>query len=746
MTVSRRACARILCLLACALALAADAQARQSALAVGNGTPERRTMPAMRLDAGEEITLDGALDEGVWQRAVPAGDFIQVDPDNGRPATEPTEVRVVFDADALYIGVTAFDSEPDKWLGYQRRRDEFIGSDDRFMWTIDTFLDERSGYFFEMNPSGLMADSIFGVNGDNRQWDGIWNARVQHTAFGWTIEIEIPFRTLNFNPESDTWGMNFQRTVRRKNEDSIWMGWARNQGLRRMNTAGHVTGIRDVSQGRGLDIKPYGLVTAQAAPARGERSFDNDANAGLDAFYNPSPLLRAVFTVNTDFAQTEVDQRQVNLTRFSLFFPERRDFFLDGSTFFDFASPGANAELRIIPFFSRRIGLGANAQPQQINFGTKLTGQVGGQDVGVLHVSSGKDDDDALVGEEFTVARIKRRMLSQSYVGAMLTRRDARLEDGPDARYTAGLDARFGTTTFLGSEVLEGTAWYLNAGRPGTSSGHNAFGGQITYPNDLWNLGFYTNEVQENFDPAVGFVTRRNYRRYSPGAAFQPRPPSNRRIRRFIFSGDLDIQTDLNNVLLTRKLDMVVTEVQFHSQEVAAFEVSTNRERLDEPFAISPTITLPFGAQYDFTRYIVRAQTANRRKLAVNGRYGWGNFYSGTRDETVLNLTLRMRPGYIVYLTGEWNTISLAEGRFRTRLYRLVGETQFTPFIALVNNFQYDSQSSGLGWQSRFRWIMRPGNDLYVVYTHNWQESAQLDRFTTQDKRIASKVLYTHRF
>jgi hypothetical protein len=198
---------------------------------------ERRSVAAMPMTSDERIVLDGILDEPVWTRAEPAKDFIQVDPQNGEPATEPTEVRIVFGRDAIYLGVKAYDSDPDGWLGYQRRRDEFLASDDRFQWTIDTFLDARSGYFFEMNPSGLMADSLIGVNGQNRQWDGIWNARHKHTDFGWVLEIEIPFRTLNFNPASDTWGINFQRTVRRKNEDSIWMGWARNQGLQRMTNA-----------------------------------------------------------------------------------------------------------------------------------------------------------------------------------------------------------------------------------------------------------------------------------------------------------------------------------------------------------------------------------------------------------------------------------------------------------------------------------------------------------------------------
>src|SRR5262245_49768592 len=224
----------------------ADATPAQTPPAPENGG--RRTVAAERLAPGESIELDGRLDEAVWTRASPAADFVQIDPNNGRAATEPTEVRIAFDADNLYMGVTAFDSEPDGWLGFQRRRDEFLGADDRFMWTIDTFLDARSGYFFEMNPSGLMADSIFGVNGDSRQWDGIWDARHRRSEIGWVLEIRIPFRTLNFNPNSDTWGINFQRTVRRKNEDSIWMGWARNQGLRRMATSGLVTGIRNVTQ------------------------------------------------------------------------------------------------------------------------------------------------------------------------------------------------------------------------------------------------------------------------------------------------------------------------------------------------------------------------------------------------------------------------------------------------------------------------------------------------------------------
>jgi hypothetical protein len=304
----------------------------------GQDNGGRRTVTAVRLPEGASVTLDGRLDEPFWSDPVPAADFIQIDPANGMPATEPTEVRIVFSREFLYLGVTCFDSEPDQWIGWQLRRDEQLFSDDGFMWVIDTFLDGRTGYFFEMNPSGLMADSLMGLNGENREWDGIWNARARRSDIGWTLEIEIPFRTLNFNPDNDTWGINFQRVVRRKNEQSIWSGWARNQGLRRMNNAGLLTGVRDMTQGHGLDLKPYGLVSSLASPGRGSPAMTTDASAGLDVFYNPTPLLRTTVTINTDFAQTEVDQRQVNLTRYSLFFPEQRDFFLDGATFFDAAT------------------------------------------------------------------------------------------------------------------------------------------------------------------------------------------------------------------------------------------------------------------------------------------------------------------------------------------------------------------------------------------------------------------------
>ncbi len=704
------------------------------------------------MDAGEKILLDGRLDEDVWMRAVPATNFIQRDPANGQPATEQTEVRIAYNADKLYMGVTCFDSEPEKLIGNQMARDGNMFGDDQFQWVFDTFLDGRTGYFFEMNPLGAMGDGLQGAdNRQNRQWDGIWNARVRRSEIGWTLEIEIPFRTLNFDPDNDTWGINFQRNVRRKNnEETLWMGWPRNQGLRRMSNAGQLTGIRKVTQGRGLEIKPYALGTSESFPGRGNARVTNNANAGVDLFYSVTPGLRANLTVNTDFAQAEVDQRQVNLTRFSLLFPEKRDFFLDGALFFDFASGSANGNFEgdnnsdLLPFFTRRIGLNASGTPQRIDVGGKLLGQVGDYDVGVLQVQTGKED--AGLGENFMVGRVKRRMLRQSYLGALYTLRDTRGGDIVN-RQTIGGDFKLATSTFRRRQNLALSGYFLHTTNPLETGRNSAFGGELSYPNDPWNASLEFMEIQDNYDAAVGYTRRTGFRKIQPRIGFSPRPRESRWIRRFNFVGDVDWRLDPNtNRTLTREIDVTAFDLFTQAQDHVRVHVIPTYELLEENFKISPSITLPAGRQYSFRRYRVDGNTADRRLVSVRPRVEWGDFYSGKRLQLNMNVSLRPRPGLLLTLGNEWNRVELAEGRFHTRLYRFVAETQFSPFVSLVNNVQYDSQSAVLGWQSRFRWILTPGNDLYFVYIHNWLDDPLSNRIYTLDRRATSKISYTHRF
>ena len=705
-------------------------------------TRQRPVVRALRLASEDRIAVDGKLDEPVWARAIPAANFIQQDPDNGQPATEPTEVRILFNSRALYMGVTCFDSEPDKWLGYQRRRDEFLQADDRFMWNIDTFNNQLSGYFFEMNPSGLMGDALRGANFQNRQWDGIWTGRVERSRIGWTIEIEIPFSTLNFDPKAEAWGINFQRTVRRKNEESVWSGWLRNQGLNRLSNAGLLVGLQDVSEGHGIDIKPYAIGTSETFPGRGQPAVSNKANAGLDVFYSPTPRVRTNLTLNTDFAQTEVDQRLTNLERFPQFFPEKRDFFLDGSTFFDFQS-SANGDNTLLPFFTRRIGLNAG-DPQRIDVGGKFAGQLGHNDVGAMYVRTGQEDD--VIGEDFLVARAKHRMFRQSYVGALYTGRNAR-EANTATASTVGVDFLFGTSTFRGRQNLSVGGFALNTTNSRVTGQKAAYGVQIDYPNDPWGASLLFREVQANYDAAVGFTPRTGYRRVQPAVTYMQRPSRHPVIRSIQYGVTGNVLVDSGDSgLLNRDIDIVPFNVATHRQDSFQLHILPQYERLERNFQINPGVTLPAGTSYHWNRYRVQLSTAARRVIAVSPTYEFGTFYNGTRRRIATDVNVRVRPGVIIYTSGEWNEVKLLQGSFHTRLYRIVPELQFSPWLAWVNNIQYDTQSAVIGWQSRFRWILKPGNDLYVVYTHNWLDDPLQARTATLDRRFATKLLYTRRF
>ncbi len=713
----------------------------------------------MRLGDRDVIVIDGAPNEPVWQTAAPATNFLQRDPFNGQPATERTEVRVVFDRDRLIIGVTCFDSEPDRLLGNQMQRDESFGGDDRFLWSIDPFLDGRSGYFFEINPSGAMGDGLItgpvgggGFGGQmNKSWDGIWTARVRRSAIGWTAEIEIPFKTLNFDPNTTVWGANFQRTVKRKNEESLWTGWLRDEGLTRMSNAGRLNGIEDISQGVGLDLKPYALGAAGNAAGRGTPGTTGEYEIGLDTFYNVTPALKANFTINTDFAETEVDQRRTNLTRFPLFFPEKREFFLDGANFLSFTGDTN-------PFFSRRIGLN-NGEPQPVLFGAKLTGQVGRQDVGLLHVITGEENltvDGAplqLKGEDFTVARVRRRMGSQSGIGVLYTRRAPR-DSLVDARHSLAGDLTIATPTFLGDKLFDSSLWFIHTSKPNQltedgelppAGGSDAFGWSARVAKDPWDASVSFKEVQAAYDAAIGFTPRRNYREWQPEASWQPRFNDHPLIRGLQFEAQMDLRLNLQNQLVDRNLHLTPLEVEFHSGDRVQFDLFRITDQPDEDFEISDGVVLPMGRRYEWQRYQMQYNAASRRMVSGRVEYSFGPFWEGDRREFNLEINLRPRPGVFVQLVSESNDVDLPQGSFATRLYRLDARTQLSPWLSLSNNVQYDSESSEVGWQMRFRWIQKPGNDLYFIWTQNWLDDTERG-FLALDRRGAAKILKTFRF
>ncbi len=706
-------------------------------------------MKAVRLDGDERIALDGRLTEEGWQRVEPAVDFRQQDPRNGEAATEPTEVRILYDERRFVIGITCFDSEPGQLRANQMQRDQSLGADDRFMLSIDTYSDGRTGYYFEINPAGAMGDGlVLAGNGGavNRSWDGIWTARVERDARGWTAEIEIPLRTINFDPLATSWGINFQRTVRRKNEETLWSGWARNQGLTYMDAAGRLEGLEGLTQGLGLDLLPYVLGTTSAAPGRGAPAARQTIAYGGDIAYNLTPGLRANLSINTDFAETEVDQRQVNLTRFPLFFPEKRAFFLEGANLFDFSrEPGTS----ITPFFSRRIGLDAAGVPQPIDYGAKLTGQAGAFDVAALEVRT--RDRASAPGEHFLVVRSRRRFWRQSYVGAILTGRD---DGAAPGRHTIGADASLSTSEFLARQVLDVSAFYLTTTkRPGTRGG-DAFGARINFPNDPWNVRLSVREVQDGYDPAVGFVDRRGYRLLNPGARRIVHTDRNPLVRRFSFEADLGYWYDLHGVLETRTLDAQLVRVDLQAGDIIEYHFRPLYERLPRQFEIFPGVVLPAGGEYSFLRHRFQVQSATRRPVSINATYERGEFYSGERVQATGTLSVRPHRGWLLAVGADYNQVSLAEGRFTTRVWVSDVNTQVNPFISLVNRLQFDTVTRQLGWQSRFRWIMKPGNDVFFVYTHNWIEpeadvadaGSTRRTFQTLDRRGSLKIVRTIRF
>ena len=732
------------------------------------GFEDRRVMAAARLGPGESIDLDGRLDEVAWGRAEPATDFIQIDPDNGAAATEPTEVYILFSENSMYMGVVLYDSEPDQLRGNTMQRDAGLGADDRFMWVFDTYLDERTGYYFEMNPSGAMGDQLVsgggggfggggggfrgggGFGGGGRAWDAIWDAQVRRSEIGWVLEIEMPFRTLNFDPNGQAWGINFQRTVRRKNEETIWNGYQRNSGgLRRMSNAGLIVGMSEISQGVGLDVIPYTTGRAKSfrppgSPPGSDLHTNYTGDPGVDFVYNVTPSLRANFTVNTDFAETEVDDRQVNLTRFSLRFPEKRDFFLEGSNFFSLSGFGD-------AFFSRRIGL-TEGLPQRIDYGVKLTGQAGAQDIGVLQVRTGEDG--GRPGEDFTVFRGARRFLSESHVGMLYTRRSARAGQVADptaigpALQTLGFDLSLRTQRFMGDKNLSFTGHYVTTTNPDDTGDNARYGGSFGYFNDLWSGILGMTETQANFDPAVGFVNRRGIKEYNTFVRFSPRPRNHPLIRQFQWSASFNQTDDSRNVMLSQRLSFGLFQMNTHAGDHFGFSISREFERLQRDFRMGPnrSVVLEAGNQYRYNRYNVNWNMSNQRPVSLGGQFRWGDYFSGTRRDFEPRLSIRPRNGLSIRLENEWTRIELPEGSFSVSIFAADVSVQLSPWISLASNVQYDNDSRNLGWQARFRWILNPGNDLFLVYNHNWLSDPAGGGFSTVDRQLASKLVYTHRF
>jgi hypothetical protein len=734
-------------------------QGLQSQIVEGEGRP---WVQAVRVPDEIEIRVDGWLNEEVWQLARPITDFRQQDPIEGADPSEPTEIRILYDDRALYIGAMLFDSNPSGILAHQLERNAGLGTDDRFMWILDTFRDGRTGYFFEINPAGLMGDGLIGGGGGgggggpNKRWNGIWDVRTRILPNGWSAEIRIPFSTLNFDPSRDAWGLNFQRTIRRKSEEIVWSGWRRNESLFRPASAGELRGLDGINQGVGLEVKPYALSSGDQAPLTGP-AWQSEVKAGADITYSITPSLRAALTLNTDFAEVEVDQRRVNLTRFPLRFPEQREFFLEGSSVFSFNWAD--------PFFSRRIGL-VRGQEVPIQAGTRLGGQVGRYQVGVYQVRTGETVLEGMVpgqfwaAEDFTVGRVKRSLFQQSHVGAVYTRRASGLDaDGwaPEDRHTYGGDFNVYSSRWLGrfNAQVEGFMVFHTdpeGDRSGFSPEHRARGLRLNFPNDKLSVHSSYRDFGTEWDPAVGFAQRRGFRRHQPTLTYSPRPERWSRVRQTEHQVSFEYLTDMDRRLLTRVVDLTFLQVNFESGDRFSLKAGHEFERLDTPFELNggggDVFLIPSG-DYGSWKWSVDGQTAGRRLISGGGELRRADFWDGERTEFEVRATIRPRRGVSISSQYERNEVTLDEGAFHTNLVRLSGAFNLNPLVSFNSNVQYDDVTQVVGLFARGRWIVRPGNDVFVVWSHNWQSQmvGLLDReFETLSRGGAVKLNYTYRF
>lgn len=694
-------------------------------------TPGRAALRAVPLR--QPIVLDGRLDEPAWQTAPVADDFRQREPDEGAPASQATQVRVLYTPTTLYVGVTCHDTDPDAIVTTRFNRDAVLDADDRVSLLFDTFADRRNAFKFQTNSVGARVDELVGDDGevDNRDWNGIWNVKTARTATGWSAEFEIPFQTLSFAPGRTSWGFNIQRIIKRRTEETVWTGHRQNLDFDRVSNAGRLHDLRGLSQRGGLDFSPF--LTTEVR--RNSAAF----KPGFDLFYKLTPGLTLSLTLNTDFSEAEVDDAQVNLTRFSLFFPEKRQFFLEDAP--NFAVDGltpTSGPLVIIPFFSRRIGIADDGKTVDLIGGGKLSGRIGKYRLGLLSVQT--QERDPVPGENFSVIRVKRDMGRQASIGLIATRRTP--ENG-DATGLYGHDFLYKTTDLWGDRNLTITSFVLKSFAP-TARKNWAWGGQLDLPNDTWRIFGTYREVQRDFDATLGFVPRKGIRRFGWFLEAAPRPRRwHTRQVSCAFDGNYITDQDTNR-LLTRNV-VLPCEWRFESGDKIAFRTWHQFERLTEDFAISRGVTLAPG-RYTFRRSMVKAETADKRKLSASLTYYWGDYYSGERDSWLLRLTFQ--PGPRLFLSPEYqqNDVRLPEGNFVVRLLRVRLDAALSPDLSWFSVVQYDNVSDVLSLNTRLRWIVEPGNDLFLIYNHRWLDDPADGGFRTIGREARFKVQYTYRF
>jgi hypothetical protein len=657
-------------------------------------------------------------------------------------------LRILFDESNLYVGVFCFDSEPARIAANTLSHDSGASqggmggwhrpqgqSNDIVRLLIDPYQDKRTAYIFFVNPRGARGEGLISGGQASLNWDGIWEAKSRILENGWSVEIRVPFKTISFKPGLTVWGINVERVIARKQETIRLSGTNRDSNFNNPMEAAGLEGVEGIKQGKGITFRPYGLVDNLKNHAEpGGASVD--ANAGFDLYKNFTPNLVGVVSYNMDFAETEVDERRINLTRFPLFFPEKRMFFLEGSETFNFSS-----SISFRPFFSRRIGLYEGAQVPVL-FGTKLYGKIGRSNLSVFDVQTKKYDQ--LPTTNFFAARMTQDIFAESKVGWIFTNGSPTGEKNS----LAGADFQYSSSKFMGNKNIMLAAWAAYNWNEKEEGRHHGFGFRADYPNDLWNIQSTYAYYGESLDPGMGYMMRQGIQTGYLRVSFQPRPGNGllgRLVRQFFFQASGDYYWDLTGKLETSRLELTPLSLNTESGEQLGFEIVSNRDVLPDDFEIADGVVLPAGS-YDFTSYRLNLNTATYRSAILDLNYNFGEFYSGHYDDVNIGLAIKYK-GYL-NLELDTNMVRgrLPEGHFSENVYQVKADIFISPDLGLMNYVQYDDISKQLGWSARLRWQISPGNEIYLVYNKNWERRWDpASRFLPQEERGVVKILLSIR-
>ena len=708
----------------------------------------RVTMRAVRIM--EPLTLDGALDEPVYRTVLPASGFVQNEPLNDVPATEETDAWVLFDDDTLYVSIRCWDSSPEsRWVANEMRRDNTtILQNEQVGILLDTFYDRRNGVIFQVNSIGGRMDAqLTDEQNYTADWNPVWDVKTGRFESGWTVEAAIPFKSLRYGPgREQVWGFQIRRNVRWKNEMShltpLPAGLAL-FGLFQVSRAATLVGLEVPGGSRTLEIKPYAIADLTTDRTR-DLSNDPGGDLGLDVKYGVTQGLVADLTVNTDFAQVEADEQQVNLTRFSLFFPEKREFFLENQGLFAFggasAGPFFGGGLTPILFYSRRIGLSAG-QEVPIDVGGRLSGRVGTFGVGVLRIQTDDVPKAGAVATNFTVVRLRRDVLRRSSVGALFTRRSVATR-GPGSGGTVGLDG-----TFAFYDNLSINTYWAQTRTAGLGPDDDSYRGQLDYNGDRYGLQLERLVVGTDFNPEVGFLPRDDFERSFGLFRFSPRPQSIDSIRKLTWEGQLDYITNRAGVLETR-----VAQGQFGIEFESADQFNTGYTRsfefLEQPFRIAPGVTIPVGG-YGFQDVQFSIASSQQRRLSGTLSIQHGSFFSGDKTTVGVNQgRVELTPQFSLEPSYSYNRVDLPEGLFATHLVRTRTTYTMTPLMFVSALVQYNSSTDSLSTNLRLRWEYTPGSELFIVYNEDRDTDVLMpDRFSaTRNRAFVVKMNRLFRF